>query len=93
MCRVRRRLKTEATHAHIQLSHTAAWQKRAQHCKAIILQLSKKLAGLYKLFLLQMISLKETAAYLTLFIFCTKYKEFLFIMSNIGKIIQIKIMF
>ena len=62
---VRGRLQREGIYVQIQLIHTVVWQKLTQYCKAIILQFLRKLIGLYKLFLLQMISL-------TLFVFLHK---------------------
>ena len=40
---VPRRFEREGTYAYLWLIHVDVWQKPTQHCKAIILQLKKKI--------------------------------------------------
>ena len=44
---VQGRVKREGTYVYLRLSHTVVWQKSAQHCKAIILQLKINLKKEY----------------------------------------------
>ena len=44
---MRGRVKREGTYVYLRLIHTVVWQKSAQHCKAIILQLKINLKKEY----------------------------------------------